>query len=198
MQRKGPLPGKIFARRIPERRFVGLFGYMTRISCQSQLVLDAWRANLARKGRFSRPRPLLGYIERKNCHGLPPGNASREHIATVGRPGAHRAKNLPQAAAQRADPPPRSPLRGAGAVGLASRPRTAPRRVAARGTMLLVAPAQRCRGFVTLGPRLSPRRCNAERCRRCGASGAAMPKGRLGYDCSWLPSGASGWWAILR
>ena len=33
------------------------------ISCQSQLVSDAWRANLARKGRFSRPRPLLGYME---------------------------------------------------------------------------------------------------------------------------------------
>lgn len=95
MQRKGPLPGKIFARCIPERRFAGLFGYTARISCQSQLVLDAWRANLAREGRFSRPRPLLGYIERKNCHGLPPGNASRENIATDGRPWTHHGEISP-------------------------------------------------------------------------------------------------------
>ena len=105
MQRKGPLPGKIFARCIPERRFAGLFGYTTRISCQSQLVLDAWRANLARKGRFSRPRPLLGYIERKNCHGLPPGNASREHIATVGCRGTHFANILPSVSARNATAP---------------------------------------------------------------------------------------------
>ncbi len=95
MQRKGPLPGKIFARCIPERRFAGLFGYTARISCQSQLVLDAWRANLAREGRFSRPRPPLGYIERKNCHGLPPGNASRENIATDGRPWTHHGEISP-------------------------------------------------------------------------------------------------------
>ena len=89
MQRKGPLPGKIFARCIPERRFAGLFGCMARISCQSQLVLDAWRVNLAREGRFSRPGPLRGCMERKDCHGLPPGNASRENIATASRPRAH-------------------------------------------------------------------------------------------------------------
>ena len=105
MQRKGPLPGKIFARCIPKRRFAGLFGYTTRISCQSQLVLDAWRANLAREGRFSRPRPLLGYIERKNCHGLPPGNASREHIATVGCRGTHFANILPSVSARNATAP---------------------------------------------------------------------------------------------
>ena len=99
MQRKGPLPGKIFARCIPKRRFAGLFGYTTRISCQSQLISDTWRANLAREGRFSRPRPLLGYIERKNCHGLPPGNASRRNIATARHPGTHRARILPRTAA---------------------------------------------------------------------------------------------------
>ena len=94
MQRKGPLPGKIFARCILQRRFAGLFGYMARISCQSQLVSDAWRANLARKGRFSRPRPLLGYMERKTCHGLPPGNAPRRNLATAKRPGTHCARTL--------------------------------------------------------------------------------------------------------
>ena len=36
---------------------------------------DAWRANLAANWRFSRPRPLSGCMERKTCHGLPPGNA---------------------------------------------------------------------------------------------------------------------------
>ena len=90
MQRKGPLLGKIFARCILQRRFAGLFGYMARISCQSQLVSDAWRANLAKKGRFSRPRPLSGCMERKTCHGLPPGNAPRRNLATAKRPGMHQ------------------------------------------------------------------------------------------------------------
>ena len=94
MQRKGPLPGKIFARCILRRRFAGLFGYMARISCQSQLISDAWRANLAKKGRFSRPRPLSRCMERKTCHGLPPGNASRRNLATAKRPGTHRARTL--------------------------------------------------------------------------------------------------------
>ena len=47
---------------------------------------DAWRANLAANWRFSRPRPLSGCVGRKNCHGLPPGNASRHNLATTGRP----------------------------------------------------------------------------------------------------------------
>ena len=89
MQRKGPLPGKIFARCILQRRFAGLFGYMARISCQIQLVSDAWRANLARKGRFSRPRPLSGCMERKTCHGLPPGNAPWRNLAIGRHPRMH-------------------------------------------------------------------------------------------------------------
>ena len=95
MQRKAPLPGRIFARCILQRRFAGLFGYMARISCQSQLVSDAWRANLARKGRFSRPRPLSGCMERKTCHGLTPGNAPRRNLATARPPRTHRARILP-------------------------------------------------------------------------------------------------------
>ena len=96
MQRKRPLHGKIFARCIPKRLFAGLFGCMARISCQSQLISDAWRANLATKGRFSRPRPLSGYMERKTCHGLPPGDAFREHFAIGKRTGTHRGEILPR------------------------------------------------------------------------------------------------------
>ncbi len=95
MQRKGPLPGKISARCILQRRFAGHFGCMACISCQSQLISDAWRANLARKGRFSRPRPLLGCMERKTCHGVTPGNAPRRNLATARPPRTHRARILP-------------------------------------------------------------------------------------------------------
>ena len=110
MRRKGPLPGKIFARCILQRRFAGLFGYMARESCQSQLISDAWRANLAANWRFSRPRPLSGCMERKNCHGLPPGNAPRRNLATARHLGTHRASILPlpvrPRAHQGAVPPP--------------------------------------------------------------------------------------------
>ena len=94
MQRKGPLLGKIFARCILRRRFAGHFGCMARISCQSQLISDAWRANLTANWRFSRPRPLSGCMERKTCHGLTPGNAPRRNLATAKRPGTHRARTL--------------------------------------------------------------------------------------------------------
>ena len=96
MQRKRALHGKIFARCIPKRLFAGLFGCMARISCQSQLVLDAWRADLATNWRFSRPRHLSRCMERKTCHGLSPGNAFREHFANVERPGTHRGEILPR------------------------------------------------------------------------------------------------------
>ena len=56
---------------------------------------DAWRANLAANWRFSRPRPLSGCMERKTCHGLPPGNAPRRNLATARPPRTHRASILP-------------------------------------------------------------------------------------------------------
>ena len=96
MQRKRPLHGKIFARGILQRRFAGHFGCMARTSCQSQLISDAWRADLATNWRFSRPRPLSGCMERKTCHGLPPGNAFREHFSIGKRPGTHRGEILPR------------------------------------------------------------------------------------------------------
>ena len=95
MRRKAPLPGKICALCIPERRFAELFGYMARISCQSQLVLDTWRRYVAREGCFSRPRPLRGCMERENCHGKASGDASRENIAAASHSRTHFAKILP-------------------------------------------------------------------------------------------------------
>ena len=78
-------------------------------------ISDAWRANLAANWRFSRPRPLSGCMERKTCHGLPPGNAPRRNLATasqakgasgrnpatVGRWGTHRGIILPWQAARK-------------------------------------------------------------------------------------------------
>ena len=95
MQRKGPLPGKIFALCIPERRFAGLFGCMARISCRSQLILDTWRRYVAANWRFSRPRPLRERMKRKSCHGSPPGNASRRNTAMADSPKTHRGDILP-------------------------------------------------------------------------------------------------------
>ena len=110
MQRKGPLPGKIFARCVPERRFAGLFGCIARISCQSQLILDTRRRYAATNWRFSRLRPLSRCMERKTCHGLPPGNAPRRNLATARPPRTHRASILPlpvrPRAHQGAVPPP--------------------------------------------------------------------------------------------
>ena len=56
---------------------------------------DAWRANLAANWRFSRPRPLSGCMERKTCHGLPPGNAPWRNPATARHSRTHRARILP-------------------------------------------------------------------------------------------------------
>ena len=56
---------------------------------------DAWRANLAANWRFSRPRPLSGCMERKTCHGLPPGNAPWRNLVTTSRPRTHFAHILP-------------------------------------------------------------------------------------------------------
>lgn len=67
MQRKGPLPGKIFAWCILQRRFAGHFEYMESISCQNQLILDTWWRYLAMKRRFYRPRLLREYIRAIFC-----------------------------------------------------------------------------------------------------------------------------------
>ena len=63
---------------------------------------DAWRANLATNWRFSRPRPLSGCMERKTCHGLPPGNESGRNLAIARRPGMHFTGILPSVSARNA------------------------------------------------------------------------------------------------
>ena len=68
-------------------------------------ISDAWRANLAANWRFSRPRPLSGCMERKNCHGLPPGNASGRNLAIARRPGTHFTGILPSVSARNATAP---------------------------------------------------------------------------------------------
>ena len=78
----------------------GAFRIHGAISCQSQLVLDARRRYVAREGRFSRPGRLRGCMERKKCHGLPPGNASRRNPAIAERPGTHRGVTEPGSTAQ--------------------------------------------------------------------------------------------------
>ena len=99
MQRKAPLPGKIFARCILRRRFAGLFGYMARTSCQSQPVFGCMarrscqelaifpsEATFGMHGAQNLPR--IAARERtaaESCHGKTPGNAPRENIATAGQ-----------------------------------------------------------------------------------------------------------------
>ena len=77
---------------------------------------DAWRANLAANWRFSRPRPLSGCMGRKNCHGLPPGDASRENIATASQAKSASGRN-PAAVGRWGDAPREN-------IATTSRPRT--------------------------------------------------------------------------
>ena len=40
-------------------------------------------------------QPVFGCMERKTCHGLPPGDAPRRNLATARPPRTHRARILP-------------------------------------------------------------------------------------------------------
>ena len=100
MQRKGPLPGKIFARCILRRRFAGRFGCMARISCQSQPVFGRMARESCRElaifpseaafgmhGAQNLPRTAARErISRAFCHRRTPGDASRHNLATTRRP----------------------------------------------------------------------------------------------------------------
>ena len=127
MQRKGALPGKIFARCILQRRFAGHFGCMARISCQSQPVFGCMARESCRELAIfpseaafgmhgAQNLPRIDARERtaaESCHGKTPGNAPRENIATASRAksasgrnpatarcwGAHCASILPSSSA---------------------------------------------------------------------------------------------------
>ena len=128
MQRKGALPGKIFAWCILQRRFAGHFGCMARISCQSQPVFGCVARESCRelavfpsKAAFgmhgAQNLPRIAARERtavESCHGKTPGNAPCENIAaasqakgasgrnpaTVGRRETHFAGILPSSSAR--------------------------------------------------------------------------------------------------
>ena len=107
MQRKGPLPGKIFARCILQRRFAGLFGYMARISCQSQPVFGCMARESCRElaifpseaafgmhGAQNLPRiAARERIRAQSCHRQAPGNAFHGHFAISERPQRRSARH---------------------------------------------------------------------------------------------------------
>ena len=127
MQRKGALPGKIFARCILQRRFAGHFGCMARISCQSQPVFGCMARESCRELAIfpseaafgmhgAQNLPRIAARERtaaESCHGKALENAPRENIATasqakgasgrnpatVGRWGTHFESILPSSSA---------------------------------------------------------------------------------------------------
>ncbi len=111
MQRKGPLPGKIFARCILRRRFAGLFGYMARTSCQSQPVFGCMARRSCQELAIFPPKatfgmhgaqnlPRIDARERtaaKSCHYQSPENAFRAYPAIAGHLGTHSVDILPSA-----------------------------------------------------------------------------------------------------
>ena len=104
-----PLPGRIFARCVPERRFAGLFGCMARISCQSQPVFGCMARESCRELAIFPSEAAFGMHGAQNlpridprertaaesCHGKALENAPRENIATTSRPRTHFAHILP-------------------------------------------------------------------------------------------------------
>ena len=99
MQRKGPLPGKIFARCIRKRAGFGKMcapcirkapqiavgGYTARRSCQ-ELAIFPPEATFGMHGAQNLPR--IAARERtaaESCHGKTPENALRKYIATAGQ-----------------------------------------------------------------------------------------------------------------
>ena len=107
MQRKAPLPGKIFARCILRRRFAGHFGCMARISCQSQPVFGCMARESCRELAVFPPEAAFGMHGAQNlpriaarertaaesCHGKTPGNAPREYIATASQAKSASGRN---------------------------------------------------------------------------------------------------------
>ena len=101
MQRKVPLPGKIFARCIPKRLFAGLFECMARISCQSQPVFGCMARESCHELAIFPSEAPSGMHGAQNCHGWPPGNAPWRNIATDRHSGTHQGIILPWPAARK-------------------------------------------------------------------------------------------------
>ena len=111
MQRKGALPGKIFAWCILQRRFAGHFGCMARISCQSQPFFGCMARESCRELAIFPPEaafgmhgaqnlPRIDARERtvvKSCHYQSPENAFRAYPAIAGCLGMHSVDILPSA-----------------------------------------------------------------------------------------------------
>ena len=77
MQRKVPLPGRIFARCILQRRFAGHFGCMARISCQSQLIFGCMARISCQEGAIFPSETAFGMHGAKKL----PRIATRERTA---------------------------------------------------------------------------------------------------------------------
>ena len=123
MQRKVPLPGKIFARCILRRPFAGHFGCMARISCQREPVFGCMARESCHELAIFPSEAAFGMHEAKklpridareriaqeychcqsgqeriraqSCRRRTLGNAFREHFVIGERPGTHRARILP-------------------------------------------------------------------------------------------------------
>ena len=107
MQRKGALPGRIFARCILQRRFAGHFGCMARMSCQSQPVFGCMARESCRELAVFPPEAAFGMHGAQNlpriaargrtaaesCHGKTPGNAPCENIATASQAKSASGRN---------------------------------------------------------------------------------------------------------
>ena len=107
MQRKGALPGKIFAWCILQRRFAGHFGCMARISCQSQPFFGCMARESCRELAIFPPEAAFGMHGAQNlprtaarertaaesCHGKALENASRENIATASQAKSASGRN---------------------------------------------------------------------------------------------------------
>ena len=111
MQRKGALPGKIFAWCILQRRFAGHFGCMARISCQSQPFFGCMARESCRELAIFPPEAAFGMHGAQNlpridarertaaesCHYQSPENAFRAYPAIAGCLGMHSVDILPSA-----------------------------------------------------------------------------------------------------
>ena len=111
MQRKVPLPGRIFAPCVPERRFEGHFGCMARISCQGQPVFGCMARESCRELAIFPSETAFGMHGAQNllriaarertaaesCHYQSPENAFRTYPAIAGRLGTHSVDILPSA-----------------------------------------------------------------------------------------------------